>query len=183
MKKIIVSLVAAGLLVAGVATTSVIAGSPADAQEAPADETTPDPQRPQRGAAVQEVLDELVAANEISEDQADTILSALQEKWEEIKADKPDRRQGPGRGFRRGARFGINMAELLEDGVIDADELAGLPEGNPFTNPDGPFADAAADGQITEQEIQDVLEQLRAERGDRGPRFSEGAPDVEGANV
>ncbi len=184
MKKILASLAAAGVLVAGVFTAAVITGSSATAQESPDDETSLPAQHPERGSAVKDVLDELVVANEITQDQADTILSALKAKWEELKADRPDGGERHRRGFRRGARFGINIAELLEDGVIDAAELAELPEGHPFTNPDGPFADAAADGQITEEELRDVLEQLREERGGRhGPRRGEEASDVEGANV
>ena len=112
-------------------------------------------------------------------------MAGLEEKREKRKAEHPEGRRGRGfrRGFRGGARFGFNMAELLGDGVIDSDELAGLPEGHPLTNPDGPFAAAAADGEITQQEIQDVLEQLRAERRSRGPRFGEDASDVEGTSV
>ena len=184
MKKILASLAAAGVLVAGVFTAAVVTGSSATAQEAPEGETSVPAERPERGSAVQDALDELVGQNEITQDQADTILSALEAKWEELKADRPDGGVRHGRGFRRGARFGINLAELLEDGVIDASELAELPEDHPFTNPDGPFADAAADGQITEQELRDVLEQLKEERGDR-PGRSFGGEDVsvEGTNV
>ena len=185
MKKILVSLTAAGVLVAGVAAASVITSSTADAQEAPADEettTTTTEERPTRGAAVQEVLDELVAAGEITQAQADTIQGALEAKWEELGADRPHHRHG--KAFRHGFRLG----GLLEDGVVDADELAGLPDDHPFKDADGPFADAAADGELTEDEIREVVEQLR-EDGElplrRGFRHGFGgtAPEAEGTSV
>lgn len=182
MKKILVSLVAAGALVAGVAATTVITGGSADAQEAPVEEEVAPPVRPERGAVIQSVLDELVAANEITQDQADAIQSALEEKWAELKEDRPEGRRGP--GFRRGARFGFHLAELLEDGVIDSAELAELPDGHPFNDPDGPFADAAADGQITEDELAEIREQHREEGGRGfGRGFRGGTPDAEGSSV
>ncbi len=60
------------------------------------------------------------------------------------------------RGFRRGARIGA----LLDDGVIDADELAELPEGHPLTDPDGPAADYLDDGQLTVEELRELRSQL-----------------------
>ena len=179
MKKILASLAAAGVLVAGVATAAVITSSSATAQEAPGTEEVAPPERPEKGQAVQEVLDDLVAAGEITQDQADTISAALAEKWEEIKAERGER---PGRGFRHGFRRGFHAGALLEDGVIDAAELAELPEGHPFNDPDGPFADVAADGEITEEELRSVIEQLR-ESGEGRFRFRGEAPSVEGSST
>jgi hypothetical protein len=90
---------------------------------------------------------------------------------------------GEARPERGGALQGVLDELVAENGVIDADELASLPDGNPLANPDGPFAAAAADGEITQQEIQDVLEQLRGERREGGPRLGGDVPDVEGASV
>jgi hypothetical protein len=183
MKKILVSLAAAGALVIGVAATSVLTSSGADAQEAPTDdETTTEVERPARGAAVQEVLDELVASGDITQDQADTIAAALEEKRAELEANRPDHHH------RRGFRHGFHLRGLLEDGVIDADELAALPEDHPFNDPDGPFADVAADGELTQDEIQSVIEQLR-EDGELPPGrgfgrgFGAETPSAEGTSV
>lgn len=169
MKKFLASLAAAAVLVAGVATAAVVTGSSADAQEAPTDEQAPPAERPERGSVIKDVLDELVAEGDITRVQADTIIAALEEKREELKANRPDGFRGHGfrRGFHRGARFGFNLAELLEDGVIDAAELAGLPDGHPLTNPDGPFAGALEDGQITAEELQEIRDRLREQRRDR----------------
>ena len=179
MKKILASLAAAGVLVAGVATAAVITGSSASAQEAPETEETVPAERPQRGAAIQEVLDELVAAGEISQDQADTIAAALQEKWDEIKEERGDR---PGRGFRHGFRRGFRLGGLLEDGVIDSAELAELPADHPLNDPEGPFAEVAADGEITEEEFRSVMEELH-ESGQGRFRNRGEAPAVEGTNT
>lgn len=195
MKKILASLAAAGVLVAGVATAAVVTGSSAAAQETPDDDTTTVVERPERGEAIRDVLEELAASGEIqlSETEIDTILEALEEKWEELRANRPQGHRGHGfrRGFHRGAGFGFHIRELLEDGVIDAAELAELPDGHPLTDTDGPFAEALADdGQISQQEFEDVIAELREEMqerfGDRGfgPRFGEDAePDVEGISL
>jgi polyhydroxyalkanoate synthesis regulator phasin len=187
MKKILVSLAAAGVLVAGIATAAVISSSEAAAQEAPetdelvTDESTETaPRGP--GAAVQQVLDELVGTGDITQTQADTIIAALQEQWEEIRANRPEGRRGhgPHRGFKRG----FHLGGLLEDGVIDAAELAELPEGHILTDEEGPFAEVAADGEITEEEFRSVVEELRESgEGPFGPRFEADDTDVEGANT
>ena len=61
---------------------------------------------------------------------------------------------------------------MLEDGVIDSSELAELGDDHPFNDPDGRFADAAADGEITEDE----LKELRREH--RGHHLGLGADDA-----
>ena len=174
MKKILTSLIAAGVLVAGVAVAGIVAGSSAEAQGVPAEEGAPPSVKPERATVIQDVLDELVAEGEITQGQADTILAALQEKREELRASHQD---GHRRGFRRGARFGFNLRGLIEDGVIDAAELAELPEGHPLTDPDGPFAEALEDGEITAEELREVREELREQR------HSGSGADVEGTSA
>lgn len=184
MRKILLSLAAAGVLVTAVATTAVITGSSAGAQEAPAEDAEPSSARPERGSIVQEVLDDLVANGDIglTQDQADAIVAALQDKWEELKANRPD--DGPRRG--RG-RHGAHLRGLFEDGVIDAAELSALPEGHPLNDPEGPFAEVASDGEITTEEFRSVVEQLRADGEGRigrpGPRFGGDAPNAEGTST
>jgi hypothetical protein len=192
MKKILVSLAAAAVLVAGIATAAVITGSSASAQEA--DETVPTVEKPERGSALQDVLDGLVTEGEIglTQVQVDAIMNAMQEKWEELEANRPEgfRRGGPGhgRGFRGGGGPGGHLGGLLEDGVIDAEELAGLPDGHILNDLEGPFNEVV-EGGITEQEFKDVLEELRADGEGRfgggrpGPRFGGQEQGVEGANV
>jgi hypothetical protein len=147
MKKVIASLAAAGVLVAGAFVASTVADSPAQAQTLD-DDTTAQVERRNRGSALAEVLGELVDAGTITQSQADAVQAALEAKHEEMKENRPDR----GERQRGPRRFGRQIAHLLEDGVISADEIAELRDGHPFKNVDGPFADELADGQITQEE-------------------------------
>ena len=61
-------------------------------------------------------------------------------------------------------RAGWQIAEMLEDGVIDAAELAELPEGHPLADPEGPAAEYLDDGQLTEDELAELRAQRRATR-------------------
>ena len=189
MKKILVSLAAASVLVAGVATAVVITGSSASAQEA--EEEGPATEKPERGSVIREVLTD--GPVDLTEAEVDSIMEALEEKWEELKANRPDgygRKGGPGyrRGFHGGTRFGYHIGQLLADGVIDATELADLPEGHVLTDPDGPFGAVNTDDEITQEEFDEVIAELRAAREARrgsglGPRFGDDVPDVEGASI
>jgi hypothetical protein len=104
--------------------------------------------RAEREAAVIEALQALVDDGTLTTDQVDAIVEALQTARDE----RPHR-------MRRGMRAGWQIAELLEDGVIDADELAELPEGHPLTDPEGPAADFLDDGQLTEDELAELRSQ------------------------
>lgn len=159
MKKVIASLAAAGVLVAGAFVASAVTDSPAQAQTVE-ENTTEQVERPDRGSALAEVLGELVDAGTINQSQADAVAAALEAKHEEMKANRPERGEGP-RGH---GRFGRQIAGLLEDGVISADEIAALPDGHPFNDADGPFADELADGQITQEEWDAFKAERMAER-------------------
>lgn len=164
MRKVLASLLAVGLLVAGgFAYTLVQDESAATAQESETeqDEATEDQvERPRRDAVVAEVWEQLIADGVVTAEQAETIQQAFAEKRAELREQFD--------GFRGGRHFGHRFDDiraLLEDGVIDADELAELGEDHPLNDPDGPFADLTEDGQITQEE----LEELRGTFGSRGP--------------
>jgi polyhydroxyalkanoate synthesis regulator phasin len=103
----------------------------------------------------------LVGDGVINQSQADAVAEALQAKAEELREerrqwfeDHPDqRRRHFGGAFRLGA--------LLEDGVIDAEELAELGPDHPFNDPDGPAADYLDDGQLTAEEVREIIKELR----------------------
>lgn len=61
---------------------------------------------------------------------------------------------------------------FLDDGVIDSDELAQLPEESVFRDPDGAVAAAVEDGQLTETELREAGLQVRS------PRWSQNAIDT-----
>ena len=163
MRTVIAAAAAAGLLVGAAFTATMISSSDASAQEVPTPEEPgiQEEAAPHRGAGfLRSVLDELVADGVLTEAQASAVVDALQEKAEEFEGQRPFRR-----GFRHGLRSGVRIREMLEDGVIDADELASLPDGHPLTDPDGPAAAFLEDGQITQDELAELREAHRAARG------------------
>ncbi len=101
--------------------------------------------RAERLAAVAAALQSLIADGTLTADQVDAVVAALE--------SARDERPHP---MRRGIRAGWQIAEMLEDGVIDAAELAELPEGHPLSDPDGPAADYLDDGQLTEDELAEL---------------------------
>lgn len=151
MKRLIASVAAAGILVAGAFVASTATNSSAEAQTSEDGTTQEAPEhrdRPEKGAILDEVLGELVDDGTIDQSQADAVKAALQAKFEEIRENRPDRGD---RDHRRGRLRG-QIEDLLEDGVISADEIAELPDRHPFKNADGPFAELLEDGQITQAE-------------------------------
>lgn len=152
MKRIIASLAAAGVLVAGSFAAVALTSDPAVAQVAEDEATTEE--KADRPNPVVDVLDELVADGTLDQGQADAVLSALEAKREELKEERGDKpRRGHRRGFVRG---------LLQDGVITADEIADLPDDHPLKDPDGPLADALSDGEITQEEWDAFVEERKA---------------------
>ncbi len=158
MKRIIASMLAAGVLVGGAGTAAVVAVTPAVAQEA---ETTTEAKPPRPAVVLSDVLEALVADGTITQGQADAIVVAMQAKVEQLKE------QFPNAGRRRG--LGPKVREFLDDGVITADELAQLPDGHPLRDPDGPAAEYLDDGQLTKDELQQMrqtfIDQRQAAQG------------------
>jgi hypothetical protein len=107
--------------------------------------------RAERSAAIEEALQSLVDDGTLTADQLDAVIEAI----ETSRAERPY-------PIRRGMRAGWQIAELLEDGVIDATELAELPEGHPLADPDGPAAEYLDDGQLTEEELAELRSELRS---------------------
>lgn len=172
MNRIFVSIAAAGVLVAGAFIASSIVDGAALAQttetpvaEAPAADR---PDFPRPGDILDEVLGDLVADGTLDQGDADAVRSALEARHEEVHAEMEAwREENPGR-FERGFRRGFAIGGLLEDGVIDAAELAELPDDHPLKDPDGPAAEFLTDGQLTEDELSQLRERLHERRaGDR----------------
>ncbi len=156
--KIIAAAIAGGLLVAaGFVTSLVSAPSVASAQE---DDTADGSGKGvvQRGADfLSEVLSDLVGNGTIDQGQADAITNAVKTKIEDAKAQREANRE--------------LIKGFLEDGVITSDELAQLPGDHPFNDPNGPFAEAASDGQLTAAEIREAMPHPRVDAFRHGARF------------
>lgn len=158
-QRVLAATVAGGLLV-GASFVAAAVSSPAVA-EAQEDTTTTEARsvrfNPGPGALLEEVLADLVADGTISQEQADAITDALGAKAEELKAEKEELRE--------------LIAGFLEDDVITADELAQLPEDHIFNDPDGPFAEALADGELTKDEIASIKPHPKRDAFRNGVRF------------
>lgn len=153
--KVIAAAVAGGLLVgAAFVTSAVSAPGIASAQEDAAESA----ERGRHGMDVlSEVLSDLVDDETISQEQADAILSAVGTKAEELKAQREANRE--------------LIEGFLEDDVITASELAQLPDDHPFNDPEGPFAEAVADGELTRDEIREARPHPRHGAFRRGAHF------------
>ena len=156
MKTFLASIAAAGVLVAGAFVASAVTDAPASAQIPVTDVASDE----ERVGPLQEILDELVADGTLTQAQADEVQTRLEDAYEDIRERRQDRRQD-----RRADRQQIG--EFLEDDVIDSGELAELGDDHPFNDPDGPFADAAADGQITREELESLREERSEHRDER----------------
>lgn len=163
MRKIIASMAAAGVLVAGAFVASTVTGTEASAQTEDAPVVTEQVRRPHGGAILDEALGELVEDGTLTQSQADAVKDALAEKRDELKekfGERRDRREGH-------RRIRVQIQEWLEDGVITADELSELDGDLPIFAEDGPLAEALEDGEITQAEWDAFVEQRKAERNAR----------------
>lgn len=153
--KIIASLATAGLVAGGgvaaaVVATPGLAVAQEDSVEAPA---VPGPHM-HRYDPFDTLIDDGVLD--------DTEVAAVQEVLEELRATLAEETgvDGSERRVRRPMRAGYHLHELLEDGIIDAEEIAGLPEDSPILDPDGVFAPYLDDGELSAEEL-DELKAIR----------------------
>lgn len=161
-KKIIATLTTAGLA-AGVGTTAVVVARPGlalaqeegvEAPQVPGDHVRPG------GLFAALIEDGVLDEEEVGEVQE--ALQALRDSAQE-ESDRPERHPG----VRRGARAGFQFHGLLEDGVIDADEIAGLPEDSPILDPEGSFAPYLEDGELSVEDLEELKAAHEAEMAER----------------
>lgn len=157
MRKRILALSAATMLILGAA---LVASAQTDETAADTDTVT------RNHPLVEEVLDDLVADDVITEDQATAITEALSERWDEAREEFQARRE-------EHRELAEQVREFLEDDVITAEELAQLPADSVFNDADGPLAEALEDGEITVDELENAGAWMRGfHRGfQRGAKF------------
>jgi hypothetical protein len=174
MRRMLTALLAGVVLAGGAFAASAIAGGVATAQSEDDDTDLVKPNFPRHGEIVDEVLADLVASDVITQAQADAISEALLARSEEVRAEMEQWREDhPGGRFGSGFRRGFHLGTLLEDGVIDADELAQLPDDHPLKDPNGPAAEYV-EGGLTLEELQLIKQQLWEQRNGDGPPWSRG---------
>jgi len=117
------------------------------------------------GTFISDTLSDLVDDGTISTDQAEAVEEALVEAHDERRAEREAMREDL-----RASHEAIEAA--LEDGVITADEAATLPA-SPLTDTEGPLAEAWADGELTQDELQEAHGEFRG----HGPRGFDGRGD------
>lgn len=169
MRKLWSSLGAAGVLVAGALVAVAVVGTMAVAQEDPGEGSIAgEPPVRRHAALLDEALAELVNEGVIDEAVADQVRERVALKARE----RSEEFEG---AFRTRPRHGLGhlrdfverhpLAGALEDGVLDADELDQFFTRHPLLDPDGPFArfldEALEDGQVTTEEIEEGLAELR----------------------
>lgn len=94
---------------------------------------------PGGGALLSQVLSDLVGQNVISQDQADAITKALQDKADQLQTQMQQQRQ--------------LIQGFLQDGVITQDEVDQLPADSPFRQV---FDSIAKDGQVTVDQLRQL---------------------------
>ena len=163
MKKIFVSIAAVGVLAVGAFAASTIVDGQALAQTAD-DPAVERPDIPKPEDILDDVLSDLVADETLNQSQADAVKAELEARHAEARAQRAEWREDhpgrPGHGIARG----LDMRSLMEDGVIDSDELAELPDDHPFRDSNGPAAEFLDDGELSEDELRDLGEQRREHR-------------------
>ncbi len=154
-QKVIAAVLAGGLaLGAGFIVLTVANPGIANAQDDQNPEETSERTHDRHGAILEEVLDDLVAAGQISQEQAEVIIESLASKAEEIRAAREaNGMTPPKRGQLRRAAW---LGALLDDGGIDQAEYDGLSENHPLKQSD--VSQYLEDGVITLDELREIRE-------------------------
>jgi hypothetical protein len=126
MKRRLIGIPLAGLLLVGAATAALAHGGYLDGGPAGT------------SSVLSDVLDELVTDGTINQGQADAIETAVEERRTEIREQAEALRE--------------QMQEFLSDGTLSADELAQLPEDHPLRNLD----QYLEDGKLTQDELRQL---------------------------
>ena len=143
-------LIGAAALVLGVAAA---AWAQAGSEEALEENGDADREHP-AGVGLGSVLADLVGDGTITQEQADAIIAAVEEKRSAARAAFQEMK-------------GL-LDSFWDDGVLTAEEIAQLPNAHRITDTDGPLADALTDGQITKEEMEEIRGRIPERRGHHG---------------
>lgn len=153
--KVTAALLAGGLLIgAGFVTSVVSAPATADAQEA-ADDGEAKGFLARGVEFLSRVLDDMVGNGDLSQEDADAVLSAVEGAAEEAQAEREAMRE--------------LLEGLLEDDVITEAEASQLPDDHPLLGDQ--FDEAWSDGELSREEIREVRPHPRRDAFRRGAHF------------
>ena len=112
-------------------------------------------------AGLDSVLAVLVEDGAITQEQADAIIAAVDEKRSAARAAREEMK--------------ALLDTFWEDEVLTAEEIAQFPHADRIIAADGPFSDALSDGQITKEELEEIKGKVPGSRGHHG-RGHHGGP-------
>ena len=148
MRKSVAALTAGALIIGGAAVASAQTDD-----TAPTDDTPAVQLHERRGEHISEFFADMVEDGVISQDQADQMTAELETRAEERIAEREERK----------AAFDA----AWDDGVLTLAEIEEL-GADRFLAEDGPFADALADGELTQEELEEARGEFGGRRGHRG---------------
>lgn len=161
-KKIWAAIIAGGLLVGAGFVTSIVSAPGTAAAQEETDEVGEDGPFPRIMGFLEEVLEGLVGDGTITQDQADAVAGAAEEKANEVREEKRAERE--------------QLRELLEDDVITEEEAEGLPEDHPLRS--DRYDEAWEDGELTREELRPFSRRHFFKRGFRlGSLLDDGGID------
>lgn len=143
-------LIGAAALVLGVAAAAWAEAGSGDSAGESGDSDKEHP----AGVGLGSVLAELVEDGTITQEQADAIIAAVEEKRSAARAAFQEMK-------------GL-LDSFWDDGMLTAEEIAQLPNAHQITGADGPLADALTDGQITKEEMKEIRGRIPERRGHHG---------------
>lgn len=153
--KIVAAFIAGGLLIgAGILTSVISAPGTAQAQE---ESDEPEDRRPVSRIIgfLGEVLDDLVGDGTITQDQADTIVEATENKVNELREEHRALSQ--------------QLSEVLEDGVVTEEEASVLPDDHWLFGE--AFDEAWEDGELSAEDLRSIRPFHRGHDFRHGFRF------------
>ncbi|MGH8944634.1 MAG: hypothetical protein ACRDVL_00600 [Acidimicrobiia bacterium] len=153
MSKRIMAALAAGVILMGAGLVFSIVSKPAIA--AAGEDSSDQEVAPRAIEFLQRVLDQLVAEGTIEGEDAEAVLSAVEEELAELREQHPELAHPRRHLLRNGARIGA----LLDDGGISQEEYQSLPEDSRLRDID--IGDALNDGLITPEELREILREHR----------------------
>ncbi len=162
-KKIWAAIIAGGLLVGAGFVTSLIS-APGTALALEEDDTDDSGPFPRILGFLGDVLDDLVGDGTITQEQADAVAQAAEDKAGELREERQTERD--------------LLRSFLEDGVITKDEASQLPDDHPLLS--DRFDEAWEDGELTRDEIGPHHRDRSFKRGFRlGTLLDDGGIDQE----